>query len=73
MSNRTTPTPTPEETALMESIRESIRAESVSMFEIAQLQALGDDGLIPEHDIELRQWAGIPELAWSAEADRKAT
>jgi hypothetical protein len=43
-------------------LREQIENESISYFEIAELQALGDEGLIPEEDLELRQWAGLPEF-----------
>lgn len=43
-------------------LRTQIEAESISYLEIAELQALGDAGLIPDHELELRQWAGVPEF-----------
>lgn len=46
---------------LLEKIRQSLRAESISYLEICQLQDLYDRGLIPENDIELLEAAGVPE------------
>lgn len=43
-------------------LREQIENECISYFELAELQTLGDEGLIPDHELELRQWAGIPEF-----------
>jgi len=43
-------------------LRAQIEAEQISMGELLELQTLGDDGLIPDHDLLLREWAGIPEF-----------
>jgi len=42
-------------------IRDSIDTESVSYSEVAELQGYGAAGLIPEGDVVLREWAGLPE------------
>jgi hypothetical protein len=44
----------------LEEIRESIQAENISYGEIAELQSYAD--YIDADDVELRQWAGIPEF-----------
>jgi hypothetical protein len=43
-------------------LREQIEDECISYYELAELQALGDAGLIPDHELGLRQWAGLPEF-----------
>lgn len=43
----------------LEYLRGQIRAESISYGEIAELQSLAD--YIDAGDVELRQWAGVPE------------
>lgn len=43
----------------LEYLRAQIRAEKISYFEIAELQSMVD--LIDADDVELREWAGIPE------------
>lgn len=43
----------------LEAIRASIRAESVSYGELAELQDLAAH--IDAGDVELLQWAGVPE------------
>lgn len=45
--------------ARLESIRASIREESVSWGELAELSALREH--IPAGDVELLEWAGVPE------------
>jgi len=40
-------------------LRHEIEAERISYGEIAELQGLADH--IPEGDVLLREWAGIPE------------
>jgi len=42
-------------------LRGQIEAESISYGEIEELQNLGAEGLIPEGDVVLLQWAGVPE------------
>jgi hypothetical protein len=43
----------------LEYLRGELRAERISWSEIAELQGLADR--IPDHDIELREAAGLPE------------
>lgn len=43
----------------LEYLRKEIRAERISMGEITELQSLADH--IDESDVELLQWAGVPE------------
>lgn len=43
----------------LEDLRESIKAESISWGEIAELQSLA--GYIESDDVELLQWANVPE------------
>ena len=45
----------------LERLRAAIRAESISYGELAELQSMGGEGLIPRGDAELREWAGLPE------------
>jgi hypothetical protein len=47
----------------LESLRDEIRGEQISYGEIAELQDYGARGLIPADDVELREWAGLPEHA----------
>lgn len=42
-------------------LREQIRNENISYHEIAELQDLA--GTIDPNDVELLQWAGVPEQA----------
>jgi hypothetical protein len=44
----------------LEYLRSQIRAESISMGEIAELQSLADQ--IEPGDVELLEWAGVPEF-----------
>lgn len=46
--------------ARLEYLRGEIRAERISMAEIVELQSLA--GQIEDSDVELREWAGIPEF-----------
>ena len=48
-------------TERLERLRAAIRAESISYGELYELQGMGEDGLIPPGDVELREWAGLPE------------
>ncbi len=43
----------------LESIRENIKAESVSYGELVELESLAD--YIDNDDLELMQWANVPE------------
>jgi hypothetical protein len=43
----------------LEYLRSQIRAERISYSELIELQGLADQ--IPADDVELREWAGIPE------------
>ncbi len=43
-------------------LRGQIEAETISYGELIELQGLGEEGLIPEGDVLLRQWAGLPEF-----------
>ena len=49
-------------TERLERLRAAIRAESISCGELHELQGLGEDGHIPADDVELREWAGLPEF-----------
>ena len=46
----------------LEHLRTEIEAERISMGEILYLQGMAEDGLIPEHDVLLLEWAGVPEF-----------
>lgn len=46
----------------LDHLRVQIENECISYGELAELQDLGEQGLIPDHEIELRQWAGLPEF-----------
>ena len=50
-----------EVTARLAYLRGEIEAERISYGEIEELQNLGTQGLIPEDDVLLREWAGLPE------------
>jgi hypothetical protein len=43
----------------LEYLRGEIRAERISTGELVELQALAD--YIEDHDVELLEWAGVPE------------
>ncbi len=45
----------------LEYLRGEIENESISYGEIQELQNLAAEGLIPEGDVVLLQWAGVPE------------
>lgn len=47
--------------ARLTQLRGAIEAENISWGEIAELQDMGERGLIPEDDLLLREWAGLPE------------
>lgn len=47
----------------LEYLRGELREERISYGELAELQGYGDAGIIPAHDIELREAAGLPEFA----------
>ena len=51
-----------EVTDRLDYLRGEIKAERISYGEIEELQNLGTQGLIPESDVVLREWAGIPEF-----------
>ncbi len=44
----------------LEELRAAIRAESISYGELAELQGMADQ--IPPGDVELLEWAGVPEF-----------
>jgi hypothetical protein len=54
-------------TIRLEQIRAAIRAENVSYGELAELQDLADQ--INPGDVELLQWAGVPEFSEDDESD----
>ena len=43
-------------------LRTEIEAERISMGEIIYLEGMAEDGLIPEHDLLLLEWAGVDEF-----------
>jgi hypothetical protein len=49
-------------TARLEYLRGELRAERISMSEIHELQGIGEQGLIPADDVEMREAAGLPEF-----------
>lgn len=57
----------------LEYLRECIEAECISWGELYELQTLGESGFIPEHDILLREWAGLPEFPESDTTDGDAS
>ena len=42
-------------------LRSEIENERISMTELIELQGLGEQGLIPDDDTLLLEWAGVPE------------
>lgn len=46
----------------LEYLRGEIEAGGVSLSEIVELQGYGEAGLIPEGDVLLLEWAGVPEF-----------
>jgi hypothetical protein len=52
----------------LEYLRGEIEAERISMGEIGELQGLADEGLIPDHDVLLLEWAGVDEFDEDARA-----
>lgn len=44
----------------LEELRQEIHAETISYGEIAELQSLAEH--IPPGDVELLEWAGVPEF-----------
>lgn len=49
-------------TERLEELRTELRAERISYGELIELQGLGEAGMIPEGDVELREAAGLPEF-----------
>ncbi len=49
-------------TEALDYLRGEIEAERISMGEIIYLQGMAEEGLIPDHDLVLLQWAGVPEF-----------
>ena len=49
--------------ARLEYLRAELRAERISYYELAELQALADSGHVPPDDAEMREAAGVPEFA----------
>lgn len=52
----------------LEYLRGEIEAERISMGEIGELQGLSEEGLIPDDDVLLLEWAGVPEFDEDARA-----
>ena len=48
-------------TEALDYLRGEIEAERISMGEIIYLQGMAEEGLIPDHDLVLLQWANVPE------------
>jgi hypothetical protein len=46
----------------IEYLRGEIRAEAISYGELHELQGYGEAGLIPAGDVEMLEWAGVPEF-----------
>lgn len=46
----------------LEYLRQELDAERISYEELGELQELGELGLIPEEDTQLREAAGLPEF-----------
>jgi hypothetical protein len=46
----------------LEYLRGELRAERISYGELAELQSMADEGLIPSDDLELLEAAGVPEV-----------
>ena len=49
-------------TEALDYLRGEIEAERISMGEIIYLQGMAEEGLIPDHDVVLLEWAGVPEF-----------
>ena len=49
-------------TEALDYLRGEIEAERISMGEIIYLEGMAEEGLIPEHDLVLLQWANVPEF-----------
>ncbi len=49
-------------TERLEYLRGEIEAERISMDEILELEGLAEEGLIPDGDVVLLEWAGVPEF-----------
>lgn len=47
----------------LEYLRSQINAECISYGEIAELQGYAEDGHIDSGDVQLLEWAGVPEFA----------
>jgi hypothetical protein len=56
-------------TERLEYLRQEIRAERISYGELAELQDLADH--IDPSDVELLEWAGVPEFPEGAEQIRE--
>jgi len=50
-------------------LRGEIEAERISMGELIELQGYGEERVIPEGDIVLLEWAGVPEFSGYEEAE----
>ncbi len=46
----------------LEHLRQELRAERISYSELAELQSMADEGLIPSDDLEMLEAAGVPEF-----------
>ncbi len=46
----------------LEYLRSVIEKECISYYEIFELQGLAEAGLIPDGDVVLLEWAGVPEF-----------
>ncbi|KKL09960.1 hypothetical protein LCGC14_2560610 [marine sediment metagenome] len=46
----------------LEYLRGEIEKECISWGELIELQGLAEDGLIPDGDVVLLEWAGVPEF-----------
>lgn len=53
-------TPNTDHAARLESLRSAIQAENISYGELSELQSLTE--YIDPGDVELLQWAGVPEF-----------
>ncbi len=46
----------------LEYLRGAIEKECISWGELMELQGLAEEGLIPDGDVVLLEWAGVPEF-----------
>ncbi len=53
----------------LDHLRKQIENETISYGELAELQGLGAEGLIPEGDVLLLEWAEVPEFEATKEED----